>query len=249
MKKALAVVWVSLLIATIYGVSTYYFDSVSNKRLYEEVKMQYYEGISQEDNVEKSAVVISNDENSSAIMDRYLFIMEENQDIVGWITIPETRINYPVVKIDNNDFYLDHNINKKPAKAGAIFMDFRNEGKGEDLHTVLYGHNMKDGSMFKDLLNYSNESFLNQYGIIRFDTLYEEIEWEIFSVYVTDTDFYYIETEFASGDDYLLFLKGISERSLFKTDIHPSVDNVILTLSTCSYDFEDARFVVHARRI
>ncbi|OIJ19058.1 SrtB family sortase [Anaerobacillus alkalidiazotrophicus] len=184
------------------------------------------------------------------ITEKFQFLLDEvNQDIVGWITIPGTVIDYPVVKGEDNDFYLDRNVNKRKARAGSIFMDFRNSRVNDDIHTILYGHNMKDGSMFKELINFKDEYFFNKFRVIEYHNLYEQTEWEIFSVYVTNTDFYYIETDFSTNSDYQLFLDSIVKRSLFETDIEVMVGDQIMTLSTCDYDFEDARLVVHAKKV
>jgi sortase B len=85
--------------------------------------------------------------------------------------------------------------------------------------------------------------------MLRFDTLYEDYEWEVFSAYVTSTDFYYIETAFGSDEDWLEFINELKGKSLYQTDVTLSADDVVLTLSTCSYEFDGARFVVHARLI
>ncbi|SDZ35434.1 sortase B [Evansella caseinilytica] len=251
MKKLLAAAWILLIGYSVYTIADYWLESSSNKKAYEEIRSQFNKASA---NAGEEASVSTDQENGQpadekVITERFQFLLDEvNQDIVGWVQIPGTAIDYPVVQTDNNDDYLDYNIYKRPAKAGAIFMDFRNSGEAEDLHTILYGHNMKDGSMFKELLHYKEEDFFDEFRTIQFHTLYEETEWEIFSVYVTDTDFYYIETDFPTTDDYLLFLDNIIGRSLYQSDITFSSNDQLLTLTTCDYDLEDGRFVVHAKK-
>jgi sortase B len=103
--------------------------------------------------------------------------------------------------------------------------------------------------MFKDLIKYKNKDFFYTNNIIQFDTLYEEIKWEVFSVYITGTDFNYIKTHFNTPAEYENFLIAIKNKSLFPTDVELTADDQILTLSTCTYEYNDARFVVHARRV
>lgn len=259
-KKVLLAAQALLLVYTCYTVAAYLADSVDNKRVYEKWRMYYHTGRALADNADAAindggnycainGAAIDQEENKANVMEKYSGLLQINEDLAGWITIPGTAVDYPVVKTDNNDFYLDHNVYKEPAKAGAIFMDFRNTGTAEDLHTILYGHNMKDGSMFRDLMRYKKEDYFDRHPVIEFNTLYAEMKWEIFSVYVTAADFHYIETCFPTVDEYGYFLDSIKKRSLFKRDTGVTVEDRILTLSTCSYEFDDARFVVHARRI
>ncbi len=178
-------------------------------------------------------------------------VLEENPDIVGRISIEGLDIGYLVTQTDNNDYYLSHGYDRTKSRSGAIFMDYRCDADAYPLkgHYVLYGHNMKNGSMFHKLKELTEEETFKNNRIIRFDTLYEDYEWEIFSAYVTGTDFNYIETSFATGDDWLKFLQSVQDKSLYKTDIKLSPEDVVLTLSTCSYEFDNARFVVHARLV
>ncbi|SHF12075.1 class B sortase [Alkalibacter saccharofermentans] len=178
---------------------------------------------------------------------KFISLLEINKDVIGWISIENTRVDYPVVLGFDNEHYLDHDFYGKKSRAGTIFMDFRN--RSEKKHLILYGHNMRDGSMFKDLIKYKKESFFYDNPIIQFDFLSRNERWEIFSAYVTDTNFYYIETSFKNNAEFTSFIDEIKGKSKYKTDIYPEANDQILTLSTCTYDFSDARFVIHARKI
>ncbi len=248
-----------------YKVMDTYFQSYENKKLNQQIRETFYADASDlsarrnanitldagdgADLKVEAAQHLPESERELIIMDRFMPLLEKNQDVTGWIRVPNTIIDYPIVHTDNNDYYLDHSFEHKKSSAGAIFMDYRNIGDASDRHTIIYGHHMKDGSMFKGLTKYTDPSFMEQNRIITTSTLYEEIEWEIFSVYVTDISFYYIITDFRSNRDYVDFLHTLQDKSLLSHEIELSSSDQILTLSTCTYDFDDARFVIHAKRV
>jgi sortase B len=176
-------------------------------------------------------------------------LLEMNADTIGWITVEGTHINYPITQTDDNDFYLNRDFNNKENIAGSIFMDFRNQIKNTNRNIILYGHSMKNGTMFGDILKYESKWNFENHNIIQFDTLYENYTWEIFSAYVSDKDFYYIQTDFDSDEEYKTFLQTIKEKSFHPSDMEVSEEDKILTLSTCSYASNNARFVVHAKLI
>jgi sortase B len=178
-------------------------------------------------------------------------VLDENPDIVGRISIEALGITYLVTQADDNEHYLVTGYDGAESKSGAIFLDYRCDAAAQPLcgHYIIYGHNMKNGTMFHNLTAYKDADTFYHNRIIRFDTLYADYEWEIFSAYVTDTNFYFIDTEFIDDLDWCGFLDTIREKSMHETDTELLADDVILTLSTCSYEFDDARFVVHARLI
>ena len=182
------------------------------------------------------------------IMKRYMSLLDVNSDLVGWVSVPGTIMIILLYRPTTMIFTSDGiSISRLPA--GAIFMDYRSDSKGQGRHTILYGHHMRNGTMFKELEKYKNAEFFEQNGYVRFDTLFAEIEWEVFSVYITDTTFPYIQVSFSSDEEYVDFIKRIQNKSIYQKDIELNAEDQILTLSTCTYEYDDARFVVHARRI
>jgi sortase B len=183
--------------------------------------------------------------------DSFADVLELNEDVVGRISMDAANIHYLVVQGDDNEYYLRRGYDRKTTRSGAIFLDYRCTIGPEPLkgHLILYGHNMKKGTMFHNLMKYKDEQFFLENRIFRFDTLYADHEWEIFSAYVTDTSFYYIDTTFKDDAEWLSFLQTIQSKSFFPTDTVLMADDVVLTLSTCTYEFDDARFSVHARLI
>ncbi|MBN1622992.1 MAG: class B sortase [Clostridia bacterium] len=167
-----------------------------------------------------------------------------NSDFVGWVKVEGTNVDYPVVKHSDNDFYLNRDFYKEDNIAGSIYMDYRNFGNKLDGNIVIYGHNMKNGTMFNSLNNYKDEGFFNDNMIITFSNLYETFEYEIFSVYWVSADDYKLEFDFKSNDinEYYNFLKSesIFQRESVITDV-----NQIITLATCSYEVDNGRLMVH----
>lgn len=175
-----------------------------------------------------------------------------NEEIVGWIKVDGTPIDYPVLQGVDNDYYLYRNYKGQQSNAGSIFMDFRNDVKrASDKNTVLYGHRMKDETMFYTLTRFMDETFFNENRQIQWDTAYDTLDAEIFAVYQTTTDVDYIATDFETEADYAALLETIKEQSIFDSPIDVTTDDRMLTLSTCDYTLDptEGRFVVHAKLI
>jgi len=173
----------------------------------------------------------------------------QNDDIIGYVSIEGTNVQYAVAQAKNNYVYLDEGLDKQPNAAGAIFMDSSNNPEITDYNTVLYGHNMKNGSMFHNLRYYSDKRFLETHNTIVFQTLYEETVWEIFSFYPTQTNFDYIQTVFNDQKDYESFLADIQLKSVVDTGITLTADDAVLTLSTCTNTADNMRYALHARLV
>jgi len=176
-------------------------------------------------------------------------LKKANKDFVGWIHIRDTNIDYPVVQTSDNEYYLNHNFRKSENIGGAIFMDYRVKLDSPSRNTIIYGHHMKDGSMFTDLLKFLKQDFYEDHPVISLEMLDgEETSWEIFSAYITNTEFNYIIPDFETDKEYDSFLKSIKRKSVIKPDVKVTKSDRIITLSTCSYSIKDGRMVVHARK-
>ena len=180
----------------------------------------------------------------------YNVLQSINSDIVAWIKINNTNVDYPVVQTENNEFYLNHNIEKNENKAGWIFMDYRNNLNSKDKNIIIYGHNRMDGSMFSSLKNlfqkqwYENEQNLK----IQLITESETLIYQIFSIYEINNEDYYITTGFENNEKFNQFLNKIKSRSIKNFEVNVSENDQILTLSTCSSNNKD-RYVVHAKKV
>lgn len=190
---------------------------------------------------------------------KYGELYKQNPDIVGWIKISGTKVDYPVYKTDDNDFYVTHDMSRNESRYGAIFADCNAEisPDGNSKNLVLYGHNMIDDSMFGSLLEYNDISFYRQNPVIDFGTIYGEGEYKIFAVVITNANkeqdkgkvFNYRRNSFSSDNNFLYWIENVKVRSIINTDVDILPTDEILTLSTCSYEFEEARTVVFARKI
>ena len=180
--------------------------------------------------------------------DEYLKI---NSDIVGYIKIENTIIDFPVVYNGNNDYYLKHDIYGNPTKYGAIFMDETNKGAVLARNTIIHGHNFEgnDNNMFADLEKYKKQEFFENNKIIKFDNLYSDMEWEVFAVYYTKEEDYYLLSSFSSDKEYSDFVDLIKSRAMFWSDYKPRKGDYMLTLHTCSYEVMNAHTMVHARLV
>jgi|GEM_PF-2317784 len=173
-----------------------------------------------------------------------------NDDIVGYLVVPGTEINQPIVQYTDNDFYLHRDLYKVTQNYGAIFMDYENDVSKEDKNIILYGHNMKQKIMFHELRYYNNLSYYNEHKYAVLTTLYDTLVWEIFACYeVNVNDFYYIQVKFGSDDKFYELASEMKERSTFDTGVEITKEDRVLTLSTCTNKNPDTRIVVNAKLI
>ena len=185
---------------------------------------------------------------------KYNKIFEElsniNNETVGWLTVNNTKVNYPVVQHTDNDYYLKKDFNKKTNSYGWIFMDYRNNIYNLSNNTILWGHNSRTGLMFGTLRYVTNESWYknpdNQ--IITFNTKVKNMKWKIFSIYKIPVTNDYLYANFGDLDEYQKFLDMIRGRSMYDFGVNVSKNDHILTLSTCGTSTTNSatRLVIHA---
>lgn len=167
-----------------------------------------------------------------------------NPDVVAWIICEDTRINYPVVQGDDNAYYLRHLFDGKNNGAGSLFVDTNNEPGFVDLNTVIYGHNMKDKSMFATILEYKNQEFFNQHPTMILLTPDGNYIIELFSGYVANVEDKCWKLWFSSNIEFEQWITDTKLRSSFKSSVEAGISDRFITLSTCSNEFDNARYVV-----
>ncbi|HSN67566.1 MAG TPA: class B sortase [Fusibacter sp.] len=171
--------------------------------------------------------------------------ISQNDDFMGWLKINGTSIDEPIVQGDDNAHYLEYDYTGAKNYAGAVFLDYKNQGNFYDNHMSLYAHYMEDGTMFHDLHKYKEEDFLTDYPVITLSGLRETKEYEIFSVHVVSAYDYYLYLNLSDDalKEYAEHFKRVSMHD--KTVSFPN-ELKILTLVTCTYEFENARLLIHA---
>ena len=172
-----------------------------------------------------------------------------NNDVVGWLKVNGTNINYPYVKTDNNTFYLTHSIDKSKNSAGWVFLDYRNNSDNYDKNNIIYAHARVDKTMFGSLKDALTKEWFNkeEEKIIKTSTLTENSIWQIFSVYKINNTTDYLNINFKDEDEFLKFSNKLKERSIFNFNIDINKDDKILTLSTCFN--KNVKTVMHAKLI
>ena len=184
-------------------------------------------------------------------------LKKQNNDIIGWIEIENTIINYPVLQCEDNNFYMTHNYKKEYSAEGSIFLDKDYNWELPSSNLLLYGHNNKNKTMFPELLNYKEESYYKEHPTIRFTTLAEDKTYEIIAVfksrvyYKSEKDvfryYYFINAE--NEEEYNNYINESKKASLYDTGKTATYGDQLLTLSTCEYSQEDGRFVVVAKKV
>lgn len=197
----------------------------------------------------KENVVINNemDSNNEEYKMDFAKLKQKNSDAIAWIKVNGTDIDFPVVKGTDNSYYLTHNFDKEKNKAGWIFADYRNKFDGTDKNIIIYGHNMKNGSMFASLKDVIKEEWYNNENnkYIALITENENCKYQVFSVYQTETEEYYLQTNISNFKEFVEKIKGRSKKN-FNVDIKET--DSILTLSTCA-DNTKYRVVLHAVKV
>jgi len=171
-------------------------------------------------------------------------LLEINTDIIGWIYIEGTNISYPVVKSDDNEYYLNHLFDKSRNSSGCIFLDMACASDFSGPHSIIHGHHMKDNSMFASLVDYREQEFYDAHPTALLLTPNSRYKIHLFSGYITDNWSSAWYKEF-SETDYASWLSEIKLKSMFESGSAPKETDRIVTLSTCTYEFDDAKFVVH----
>lgn len=199
--------------------------------------------------------VVTEDGKTVQLLRDYAELFRLNNDLVGWIQIPDTKINYPVMQTpDSEDYYLHRDVYGDYSRHGTIYVRESCDVFAPSDNVTIYGHRMKDGSMFFGLTEYMDEEYYREHKYIYFDTLLEYHTYEIMSVFITSASlgkgFRYHAFETAlSPEDFYDFVDTCKELSLYDTGVTAELGDKFITLSTCDYSVTNGRLVVVAKRI
>lgn len=184
-------------------------------------------------------------------------LQKENEEIIGWLEIEGTNINYPVLQSSDNDYYLKHNYKKEKASTGSIFLDKNFDLVNGSSNYLIYGHRNKKGLMFEDLIKYAKEDFYKEHTKIKFTTNKEDSIYEILSVFYSRVYYkseqnvfrYYYFVNASNEQEYNEFINNAKKVSLYDTGVVAEYGEQLLTLSTCEYSQEDGRFAIVCKKI
>lgn len=245
LKKIILIILIIIIIFSISYMVYYFYNNYKNKI----------------DNTDiLNNIEIDNTQITEQKTERMLQIEElqkKNQEIMGWLEIEGTNINYPVLQTNDNDFYLTHNYKKENASTGSLFLDKEFDLINGSSNYLIYGHRNKQGLMFEDLMKYAKEDFYKEHTKIKFTTNKEDSTYEIMSVFYSRVYYkseqnvfrYYYFVNANNEQEYNDFVNNAKKASIYDTGVNANYGEQLLTLSTCEYSQEDGRFVVVAKKI
>lgn len=254
LKVLFIICFIALIVSSVYIIN--YFWQANRQDSIIDDSRELWHNISK---VETEENVTSEPE---AVSDPYAevkaLMLKENSDFKGWITIDGTQVDNPIYQTNNNDFYLNRNQKKKYSAYGALYFDYENKITEEetDKNLVIYGHEMKNGSMFGSLKKLKNLNFYKEHPTVNFFTLYDSGTYKIYSIFLlnsvkADDDNYIYNiyrNNFLDETDFNIWASEAKQRSIINTNVDVQLGDDIITLVTCSNDFENARLVVMARK-
>lgn len=239
MKKVIKIILLAIclcvFIFSAYNIYKYLSEENANKKLNNEL-------------MEKAIIETPNDNNDNAqenedillISVDFSVLKQENEDIVGWLYLEDSPINYPVVQSNDNDYYLRRLVNGEYNIAGSLFMDYRNDSNLEDNNTIIYGHNMKNNTMFGSLQEYKNQDYYDNHKVMYYFTPEKNYIIELFTGYTisVESDIYDLSVIDSSK------LEELISKSDFESNTKVTEEDKIITLSTCAYEYDGARYIV-----
>lgn len=191
------------------------------------------------------------------VLKKYKELYKQNKDLAGWLSIEGTVINYPVMQTGkkNPDYYLHHDFEKKESDHGTLFVDARNDYVNRDTNLIIYGHNMRDGTMFGGLKSFMDKEYFEKHQKLVFDTIYEKAEYRIAAVCLSKVNYqddhtfrYYNFLNAANKQEFNAFLANIQQLTVFDQNIDISYGDELLTLSTCNSYVQDGRLFLIAKK-
>ena len=241
-KKVLKYILILIIIIGLFTLAYYIYKNTYNK-----------DDILNDIEIDTSNVT----NNTTERMLRVQELKKTNNDIVGWLEIDNTKINFPVLQGSDNEYYMTHTYNKEYSSDGSIFLDKDYDWNIPSSNLLIYGHNNKNGNMFQDLLKYEDENYYKEHPNIRFTTVEDDSLYEIISVFKSRVYYkneqnvfrYYFFINADNEEEYNYYVEESKKASLYDTGKTATYGEQLLSLSTCEYSQEDGRFVVVARKV
>ena len=174
----------------------------------------------------------------------FVSLLELNSEVVGWLYCEDTVINYPIVRAEDNNKYLHRMLDGSYNSSGTLFMDYRCEADFTSDNTLIYGHNMKNGSMFHTLLEYRDQTFYDEHSVMFLLTPEQNYRLNIVAGFITIADSWVYQTDLSETGAPEAFLNQCMANSDFRSSYLPAPEEQIITLSTCTYEYNNARYVI-----
>ncbi len=262
LRYMIITILISTIVLGIYYIAMKFYIDYKEREIYRKLAdyVQREENQNEEEEKEEEEPEEQVEDKEEVKSERMLKLEElhaENNDIVAWIEIADTNINYPVLHTDNNSFYLNHNYKKKYSASGSIFLDEAVDMDLPSSNFLMYGHRNKNKIMFEHLLKYKDYDFYKNHKTIKFTTLKEDKEYEILAVfysrvYYTDEKNvfrYYFFTNAETQEEYDYYVSEAKKASIYDTGVSANYGEQLITLSTCEYSKKNGRFVVVAKKV
>ena len=179
---------------------------------------------------------------TSGIAVDFAKLMGSNADVRGWLYCADTPINYPVVQGEDNNYYLHKGLDGKYLRSGTLFVDYRNDDVGEDRQFIIYGHSMKNETMFGSLLDYKKQDYYDAHPVMYYLTPDAEYRIELFAGCVMKVPQIIYQPN-PGTEEYATYLQEMRQKSTFRSDVDVTAEDTVVVLSTCSYEFDNARYV------
>ncbi len=273
-RKSIFLFSAAVFLVCIVLIVLYFVDILRADKMYEDIGTNYHANLSAQTTTATPVTQLEEEtptEKIYTLLPGAAELLAMNDEINGWITIPDTKVDYPVLHHLNdepgNEYYLYRNVQKEDSKPGSIFLDsrcsFDDVGEDGTLQTpnsdnlIIYGHNMRDLSMFGTLKYYrTEETYYDEHPIIQLNSNYETYQYKIFGYFIadaedkTDTRFeYWNEINFSGEKEFYNYVNEVKRRTLRITNVDVTYGDQLLTLSTCNNAFDTARLVIVARRV
>ncbi len=242
--KIINIVLIAVFVIAAFNIGKIYFDYNKADNTYEEIQSKYV--VSNELSTPEQTYDDVPETPEPPITIDFASLLCRNKDVIGWLYCPDAVINYPVVQGENNDSYLKRDLDGNYLVSGTLFADYRNGALGEGGNFIIYGHNMKNGTMFSMLAKYKQQSYYDQHPVMYYLTPDGNYKLELFAGLVIKRDDKIYNPDL-SDQEFTALLNDYRAKSTFRSDIELENTDTIVTLSTCSYEFDNARYIVIAR--
>ena len=245
-KKRTAAIFIMIAALTIgtCGLASYIWMGIQQRKAHDKLTEQVVESREESEEAPAEPTEPETEEAYVSPID-FKILWEQNEDVAAWIQIPGTQINYPVVHGEDNDYYLHHDLNGQETVAGTIFLDYEDEPDFSSQHNILYGHHMRNGSMFKDIVQFKNQEYFNEHPEVILYLPDREIHLKTLAAVVASADGIRRKTEFSSEEEFTSYIGKMTEKASASAPAEGTITR-LYSFITCSYEFQNARTILYA---